>query len=123
MDRTQTFWNGRREADSDALQARMASILSSYVPAAFEIPGPSNRALEDYRRFANGYYDMFNNGGNWSVRGIGNLFMGVARKHGVKLLKTEMRSWISGHGYHAEMERLGDIVIDAALAEQGIEKA
>lgn len=54
----QTYWNGDRNREA-------ADFISSLVPTVGLCP-LSRPALENWRRFSNGYYDIFNNGmANW----------------------------------------------------------
>ena len=106
-----SLWNGRRKADTDRIEAR--------IPAAGAVEfDPDNFCLESYRAFANGYYDLYNNGGcNWNLKG--KMFQWVARQHkisGVNL--RDMLREIDYKGYCNQLERLGDLVINAALKEQ-----
>lgn len=102
---------------ADRRKEEVASLVK-LVPWTGEITGKENKALELYRGFSNAYYDLYNNGGgNWKLRGQG--YRNAAKAYGVtKELLSDMRCQVTNRGYCRELEILGDLVIDAALAEQ-----
>lgn len=105
-----TLWNGRRKWDSDAL-----TVL---VPASGEVKGKANAALEAYRRFANVYYEIFNNGCfNWP--NYGSTYRALCKAHGLVPYDVSTLRHCVRNGYDLEeLETLGDLIIDAALEEQ-----
>lgn len=110
-----TLWQGRREQDAKAL-----SVL---IPEMGEVDAKKSPALETYRKFANVYYEIFNNGCfNWSH--YGPTYRAIAKANGMTPYDAHTMRHCIRNGYDlAELEVLGDIIIDAALVEQGIEKA
>ncbi len=104
------LWNGRRQWDSDAL-----AVL---VPASGEVKGKANAALESYRRFANIYYEIFNNGCfNWP--NYGAAYRALCKANGLVPYDVQTLRHCVRHGYDLpELETLGDLIIDAALEEQ-----
>lgn len=63
-----TYWNGNGTHQS------LADKLREFIPAE----GPcSNKKVERFRKAANNYYDIFNNGGGNRGHGIGQMFPGV----------------------------------------------
>jgi hypothetical protein len=111
-----TLWNNRRSADVDRLHTLLP--MSGPCPAH----GACNVALEIFRQFQNAYYDLFNNGGgNWSVNHKGAGYSTACKVYGFKRLTLrELIRRIDNRKDHycEELERLGDAVINAALAEQ-----
>jgi hypothetical protein len=113
-----SLWCNRRESDVDRLNA----LIPSSGPV--DTSDGKNKALEYFRLFQNGYYDIFNNGGgNWDNKGEG--FRKVARAFGLStgLSLREIKWGIDLSGskndyFYEPLERLGDIVIDMALSEQ-----
>ena len=106
-----SLWNNRRKADTDRIEA--------LIPMTGEVPfNPDNFCLEVYRVYMNGYYDIYNNGGcNWKHKG--KKFQWAARQHKISGLSLrDMLHEIDYKGYCNNLERLGDLVINAALKEQ-----
>lgn len=104
------LWNGRRKWDSDAL-----TVL---IPATGEVKGKANAALEAYRRFANVYYEIFNNGCfNWP--NYGSTYRALCKAYGVEAYDVSTLRTCVRCGINLErLEVLGDLIIDAALEEQ-----
>lgn len=110
MSNKNTLWNDRRKWDSDA--------LSALVPSEGDIKGKQNAALEAYRKFANCYYEIFNNGCfNWSSYGA--TYRALCKANGFVPYDVQTLRHCIRNGYDLpELEALGDLIIDAALDEQ-----
>jgi hypothetical protein len=91
-----TFWNGRRESD--------ANKIHPYIPFMGACDTP---ALENFRVFQNLYYRYYNDGDRPNNLRVESL----ARKAGLEGFKYN--SWT----VQQDLERIGDGLIDAALAE------
>jgi len=92
----ETLWNGRREAETNSVQLYIPFMGSCNTPA-----------LENYRRFMNLYYRFYNNGDRPNVMRLNAL----ANRAGIQ--DFEYRRW----SLERDLERVGDGLIDAALAE------
>lgn len=110
MSNKNTLWNGRRSWDSDA--------LSALIPMEDGIKGKENAALEAYRKYANCYYEIFNNGCfNWSMYGA--TYRALCKANGVEAYDVQHLRHCVRYGFDLErLETLGDLIIDAALEEQ-----
>ena len=96
FDNSQSFWNGRRDSD--------IKTVGSYVPFMGECSTP---ALENFRVFQKLYYRYYNDGDRPNVMRLKSL----AKKAGIA--GFEYYSW----NLKQDLERIGDGLIDAALAE------
>lgn len=118
------LWTDRRKGD--------CGRLCALIPAQNGVPdsgqeGAPNFFLEQFRLFQNDYYDIFNNGAcNFATpreptnaRG-GGYAAACARYGVVRLPPRHLADSVSGDDskVNADLEALGDRVIDAALAEQ-----
>lgn len=79
---TQTYWsNNRNPAEVDYLNAQ--------VPAEGPVTSEVRPWLEAWRRFTNGYYDLFNNGWcNWDM--VGREFQAACTKADYKFNKGDL---------------------------------
>ena len=107
-----TYWGntGTHQALADALQ--------KLVPASggLDKPRSKNKELERFRRAANAYYDIFNNGGMNRAPLIRSIF-------GISV--SSYRRWdrqIDWNRIHVVIEPILDGIILAAAKEQGIEQ-
>jgi hypothetical protein len=98
INKLETFWNGRREAEADAVQKYIPFMGSCNTPA-----------LENYRVFMNLYYRFYNDGDQPNNMRLKSL----AKKAGIADFKYVGGPWAVRH----DLERIGDGLLDAALAE------
>jgi hypothetical protein len=93
-------------------------ILDRLIPDHGSVPfSLDNHALELYRLFMRGYYDIYNNGGcNWES--VGKEFAVVRQVYGLKGSLSAILNEISRLGYSPTLEKMGDVVLDAAMREQ-----
>lgn len=106
-----SLWCHRRETDTDRINA--------LLPMIGEVPfNPDKFCLETYRRYMNGYCDLYQNGAcNWKL--YGENFRWVAREYKVSGLNVrDMLREIDYKGYCNRLEQLGDMIINAVLKEQ-----
>ena len=107
MTTEQTYWNGNGKYQN-AYKA-LAALIPAQGPV---LDAKANPALERLRKFANAYYDVFNNGGcNYGI-GLQAYFPGI-RKH----LRRGHRNWAAAH--LITTPKLDAVILAAAL-EQGI---
>jgi hypothetical protein len=92
------FWDGRREAEADAVQKYIPFVGSCNTPA-----------LENYRVFVNMYYRFYNDGDHPHASRMTSL----AKKAGIANFKYAGGRW----AVKRDLERIGDGLLDAALAE------
>lgn len=109
-----TFWNGKNE--------EQVNKLNKLIPITGKIEGENKKALENWRKLQNMYYEIYNNGGcNWSVKLMSEDLRTLSRFAKVKLLKKDIcPSHRSDDSKYVNLEKLADIVFAAACKEQNI---
>ncbi len=107
MDNANTYWNGSGQYQ------KAYERLNKLIPAMGEVEGKDNRALERLRKYANAYYDLFNNGGCNRGQEISRYFPGALRQF------RNRRIWGMDKVYAITEPAINKVVIMAAL-EQGI---
>lgn len=100
-----SYWN------SNGKYQHLVGELEKLIPVAGEVENQKqNPALERFRKYANAYYDLFNNGGGNRRQAVQSYFPGAFRKAN----KCNYR------GVYAITEPRMDEVILAAAREQGL---
>jgi len=105
-----TYWNnnGKYQNVVDALQA--------LIPIEGEVPNPyKNRALEKFRKAANAYYDLYNNGGGNRAASISKLFNVRLSDYRYRYAKYEYTQPL-----YDRVEEQMDLIIAAAAKEQNL---
>ena len=94
MDMKNMFWGGYRSADVSTVEA-VIPIEGRYYPAG---------AVENFRMFSNMYYRLYNDGDRPSYSRMNML---------AKRVGTEYRYY----NMERDMERIGGLLLDAAVEE------
>jgi hypothetical protein len=105
-----SYWNHRGTYQAAAKQ------LEQLIPAegSVENPRSTNRALEKFRRAANCYYDLYNNG-------LGNRASEFRQVFGIASTHYSLGRCRFERSLYRDTEREMDSIIAAAAVEQGIE--
>lgn len=104
-----TYW------DNDGKYQRAADRLQELIPSEGSVENPfKNKALEKFRKAANAYYDLYNNGGCNRAQAI------------TKLFKVRLSDYRNRNRYdfyqvlYDRVEEQMDLIIEAAAKEQNI---
>ncbi len=121
MTERKSYWNGNRNNPA-------ADFIQAQIPTEGECP-KEFPALENWRRFTNGYYDIFNNGAcNWGSRGPG--FRAAIKSIGHETIaKSDLfppyeerhHKFDFSRPIWERLELVGDAILRAALLEQANE--
>lgn len=105
MNKISNYWDGTGRFQN------LANELAKLIPAAGPVANArKNAKLERFRKVANAYYDLFNNGGGNRPQSIVNFF-GRVKQY------ARRSSW--DHVYARTEPVLDNAILDAAL-EQGL---
>ena len=107
-----SYWNHSGTYQAAAVE------LEQLIPAegAVEDPRGANRALEKFRRAANCYYDLYNNG-------LGNRASEFRQAFGIASSHYKLGTCRFERSLYADTEREMDSIVAAAAVEQSIEIA
>ena len=110
---TKTYWDGTRNPDE-------VKYLNAQVPTSGNVEDKQRKWLEAWRRFSNGYYDLYNNGWcNWDMCGYN--FRTACKKVGFTARKSDFVNIYSGYSRRNEtwlrLEEVGDKILHKAIFE------